>query len=116
MDKNNILVRVYELRDPRDPECNPKYIGITTEPLYLRLRKHIGSLKSRGNTLKKSWIKSLLKEKIRPTIHLIEEVIGWNYACEVEKYWIKEFKEHGYNLKNGTLGGEGTLGNKFSEE
>ena len=114
MDKENVLVRVYELRDPRDLECKPRYVGITTKTLKYRLSAHINNSK-RDKTHKSFWIKSLLKNNIEPTIHLIEEVIGWNYACSCEKYWIKEFKFQRYKLTNGTLGGDGALGKFHSE-
>lgn len=112
MDKENVLVRVYELRDPRDIECKPRYVGITTKSLKYRLTAHKNCITYdyRGR-----WFKKLTREGVTPTIHLIEEVVGWDYACEVEKYWIKEFKEQGYNLTNSTEGGEGTTGYKHSQ-
>lgn len=105
---DEVLVSIYELRDPRDLTKSPRYVGITIRDLDKRLLGHLGSLKSK--THKNNWIKSLLKDGVCPTIHLIEEVIGWNYACKVEQYWIKEFREQGYNLTNSTNGGEGSLG------
>lgn len=105
---DSIPVNIYELRDPRDITKSPRYVGITIKDLDKRLLGHLGSLKSK--THKNHWIKSLLKDGICPTIHLIEEVIGWDYACKVEQYWIKEFREQGYNLTNSTDGGEGSLG------
>lgn len=117
MDKENVLVRIYELRDPRDTECKPRYVGITTKSLHYRLRMHINtSNSSKNNNYRVNWIRKLLKSNIIPTIHLIEEVFGWGYACECEKYWIKEFKEQGYKLTNSTLGGEGAFGIKLSKE
>lgn len=105
---DSVPVNIYELRDPRDVTKSPRYIGITIKDIDKRLLGHLSSLKSK--THKNHWIKSLLKEGICPTIHLIEEVIGWDYACKVEQYWIKEFKEQGYILTNSTNGGEGSLG------
>lgn len=111
MDKENVLVRIYELRDPRDPECKPRYVGITTNSLENRLRFHIYESKNPKHCnytfYKSKWIQKLEKEKVIPTIYLIEEVVGWKYACEVEKYWIKEFKKQGYRLTNLSNGGEG---------
>lgn len=116
MNKETVLVRIYELRDPRDLECSPKYIGITVKKLYDRLGQHTSKRPLSFTSKKNSWIKSLLKDNIRPTIHLIEEVIGWEYAYKVEKYWIKEFRNQGYDLKNSVDGGSGTLGYKFTPE
>jgi len=105
---DDVLVNIYELRDPRDSTKSPRYVGITIKDLDKRLLGHLSSLKSK--TYKNNWVKSLLKDGVCPTIHLIEEVIGWDYACKVEQYWIKEFKEQGYILTNSTDGGEGSLG------
>lgn len=113
---DNVIVKIYELRDPRDPECKPRYVGITTQSFKKRYKMHLSKRSLIPKTYKNNWIKSLLREGVKPSIHLIEEVVGWKYACEVEKYWIKEFKEQGYKLTNGTDGGEGALGIKLSEE
>lgn len=118
-----MMVKIYELRDPRDESKSPRYVGITTKrKLYKRLYCHLWSAKNeKTKSYKNNWINSLLKDGIKPTIHLIEEVEGWDYACEVEKYWIKEFKDQGYKLTNSTEGGDGTVGYsrkgyKMSEE
>lgn len=96
-----MLVKVYELRDPRDESKSPRYVGITTKSLGERLRGHLCEIaRTKHKSYKISWIKKLLKTKVTPTIHLIEEVEGWEYACEVEQYWIKEFREQGYKLTN----------------
>ena len=105
---DDVPVSIYELRDSRDVTKSPRYVGITIKDIDKRLLGHLSSLKSK--TYKNHWIKSLLKEGICPTIHFIEEVIGWDYACKIEQYWIKEFKDQGYNLTNSTNGGEGSLG------
>lgn len=110
-------VKIYELRDPRDPECKPRYVGITKNKLKYRLNAHIqDSLSNKNNTYKRNWIKSLLNNNIIPTIHLIEEVEGWEYACKVEQYWIKEFNTQEYTLTNSTDGGEGRLNIVVAQE
>lgn len=113
----DVLVRIYELRDPRSKDVTPRYVGITIKDLEKRLYFHIKDAeRSISSTHKIKWIQSLLRSNVTPTIHLIEEVIGWKYACEVEKYWIKEFREQGYNLTNSTDGGEGSINTKVSME
>lgn len=107
---NEEVVKIYELRDPRDLECSPRYVGITIKDLNSRLSAHVTIKALKTKTYKNNWIKSLLKDGIKPTIHLIEEVVGWDYACQVEKYYIKEFREQGYILTNSTDGGEGSVG------
>jgi hypothetical protein len=116
VDLEKVLVKVYELRDPRDSECKPRYIGITTFSLKKRLAEHTQKSEIIKNTHKNNWIKSLLKNGVKPTIHLIEEVESWKYACKCERYWIKEFNKQGYNLTNTSEGGEGHLGMKVSEK
>lgn len=112
----NAIVKIYELRDPRDLTCSPRYVGITTKSLKDRLYLHIYDATSGKKHYRANWSRKLIREGVAPTIHLIEEVIGWEYACEVEKYWIKEFREQGYKLTNSTDGGEGRLGFHPSQE
>lgn len=109
-------VSIYKLCDPRDLECKPKYIGITTKSLKDRLKRHLDYHKLIGNSYKQNWIKSLLKENITPVIYLVQECNNINEGYELEKYWISKFTKEGYKLVNSTLGGEGTLGNKLKPE
>jgi len=113
---DNVIVYIYELRDPRDKEYNPKYVGITIAPLNVRLRGHLEGKKLRTNTYKNNWVKQLSREGLIPTIHLIEEVVGWTLACEREKYWIAGLRKQGFNLTNSTDGGEGSVGIIAREE
>lgn len=115
-DISEVIVKIYELRDPRDKSCEPRYVGITTNTLHNRLRGHLKQSSLDKKLHKNNWIEKLKKLEIKPTIHLIEEVIGWEYAGEVEKYWIGEFREQGHRLTNFTEGGGGALGFKHSEE
>lgn len=111
-----MLVKIYELRDPRDESKSPRYVGMTSKSLEKRLFAHLQSYYLEAKTYKNNWIKTLLLENIKPTIHLIEEVEDWKYACEVEKYWIKEFRAQEYRLTNLTDGGDGVIGYIMSEE
>ena len=112
--KEDVCVKIYELRDPRDPECKPRYVGITIGTLQKRLISHIAASKEEKN-YKANWIKSLLKIGIRPSIHLIEEVYTREKASKAEIYWIKEFREQGYELTNATEGGD-SVGFKHSSD
>lgn len=113
---DNVIVYIYELRDPRDKEYNPKYVGITIMSLDVRLRGHLEGRKLKTKTHKNHWINKLSKEGVTPTIHLIEEVMGWTLACEREKYWISALKKQEFNLTNSTEGGEGSVGLIAREE
>ena len=69
-----MLVKIYELRDPRDESKSPRYVGMTSKSLEKRLFAHLQSYYLAAKTYKNNWIKTLLLENIKPTIHLIEEV------------------------------------------
>lgn len=111
IDEKDVIVKIYELRDPRIVDDSyaksTKYIGCTTKSLEKRLNDHLYDIKyNRTKNLHKSrWIKSLLDSGLKPTIHLIEEVIGLEYGFNVEIYWIQEFKEYGCKLTNVADGG-----------
>jgi len=103
------LTNIYVLVDPRDEVFNPRYIGITVQSIKRRLQKHVCD--SKKYTLHVSnWIKSLISDGIYPKTILIDEVIGWDNACEIEVGLIKLYRSKGYILTNLTNGGEGTVG------
>lgn len=106
-----MVVSIYELRDPRDLECKPKYIGITTRSLDVRLQAHIYEAKSTYffNKHKRNWFLKLLSENVKPSIHLIEEVTSLKEGLKLESYWIKEFNDLGYNLLNLAKSGGGNF-------
>lgn len=102
------MITIYELRDPSDADCKPRYIGITSKKIEYRLAEHINeSIKSPKRYYKLNWIRSLLKRAIFPTIHGIEIAESLQEAYKLEKYWIKEFREQGYSLTNIREGGDG---------
>jgi len=121
-DKESVIIRIYELRDPRVVETfageSTRYIGKTVRSLSVRLYEHIHDSLNRKHhrVYRFNWIKNLIEFGESPTIHLIEEVVGFDYGHEVEKYWISEFKEYGSKLTNHTDGGGGALGYVPSEK
>lgn len=91
-----------------DPITNePKYIGKTYN-LKKRLNIHIQKSKNKIGKLNKnqSWIRSLLFNNLKPKIESLDIVpeTEWKFW---EKYYITLFKSWGFNLKNGTNGGDG---------
>ena len=114
--KETVIVKIYELRDPTITETSyaksVRYIGKTIRSLDVRLYEHIRDSLTRSHhrVYRFNWIKSLLKKGYKPTIHLIEEIVGFEKGHQVEQYWIKEFKEYGCRLTNLTDGGSGALG------
>lgn len=101
---------IYLLSDPITE--NPMYIGYTKNPKE-RYANHlcISKLKS----IKNSWIKSLKNENLKPIMHIIDESESFYRILELEIFWIEQFKNWGFSLKNGTNGGGGKRENSMSE-
>lgn len=85
---------------------NIRYIGKTNN-IKNRLYRHLSKYSLKENTYKNNWIKSeLLKGNyiIIKELYIINENDNWE---EEEIKWIDKYKKLGYNLTNGTKGGEG---------
>jgi group I intron endonuclease len=101
---DNRKIWIYTLSDPRDGLV--KYIGKTFRPKR-RMYEHLTNLES--NTKKVSWIKSLKQIDLLPVFEILEETDIDN--CDsLEIYWISQFKNWGFELKNHTNGGGGSYG------
>lgn len=100
--KNKILI--YYLSDPISGEI--RYVGQTSKTLEERLKIHLRDANYKKNNRRVSWIKSIVKKGFIPRIEFIEEVNceEWQFW---EMYWIEQFKAWGFNLTNGTKGGDG---------
>lgn len=101
---------IYFLSDPRNGLV--KYIGKTVHDPYKRYKDHISDKK---NNKKSSWIKSLKNNGLLPAMDVldevpIEEINFW------EMHYISLFKSWGFDLKNHTIGGDGIIGYKHTEE
>ena len=113
--------QVYALIDPRTQKI--RYVGWTSHTVPFRIRRH------RGEALRKApngtwlhqhyrarWIRQLLRlEKWPPEYSILESGTGFAWA-EAERRWIRELKERGENLVNGTLGGESGYGRKLTTD
>jgi group I intron endonuclease len=102
---------VYSLSSSEDNIT--KYIGITNN-LNRRYNKHLHSHKHK-NTKISSWIKSIINRGFKLNISIIEELEDYKSCIEKEVFYIKLFKSFGAELKNLTLGGEGSIGYKHTE-
>jgi hypothetical protein len=109
--------KIYVLFDPFDK--TPKYIGKSDDP-NKRLVKHINSsLNKKGRlTKKEAWIRSLLNKGIEPDLFILDEVPidEWDFW---EIHYISLYKTWGFDLKNGTPGGDtgpSMLGKKHTQE
>ena len=81
-----------------------RYVGKTSKSLQARLHCHLcDKVKCR----RVSWIKSLTKAGLKPSIVQIEEVSPIDDWRERESFWIEAFRNAGYDLVNSTDGGEG---------
>lgn len=91
---------IYVLKNPVTDDI--RYVGKTTNP-NTRLYNHI-KMVNRGKTYCKSWIKSLLKQGLKPQMEIVE--FNCLDSSTRERYWINHFTKLGYNLCNHTIGGE----------
>ncbi len=110
---SNAINYIYTLSDL----TGVRYVGKTNNP-NTRLKNHIREAKSkRYNNHRVNWVKNLLMSNSAPILEVIDETDGdWVW---LEKYWISQFKTWGFNLVNGTDGGENPpswLGKTHSDE
>lgn len=90
-------------------EENIRYIGLTKNSLRKRINNHKNHAKGR-ETHKDRWVR---KNDYNIEIILIEDGIpNLNEANEREVYWIKYYRDLGYDLVNTSDGGNGTVGVK----
>ena len=94
--------KIYALRDETR---YLRYVGKTTRLLTDRLSDHLKDAQKGVKTHKCSWIRSMMRCGLLPSITLIEEADGNGNKEEIK--WIKYFRDHGIELVNGTEGGEG---------
>jgi group I intron endonuclease len=62
-----------------------------------------------------NWIRQQLSIGFTPTIHVIE-VCSLESVYEREVYWIKKYRDDGFDLTNKVEGGPGMLGLKHTQE
>lgn len=106
-----MIAKIYGLSDPLTGAI--RYIGWTFD-LQRRLNTHI-KRNPFEKTHKANWIRSLLRRELKPSIVILEECSKEIWA-ERERHWIAYGKKQGWNLTNGTEGGEGTCGAILSDE
>lgn len=108
--------KIYKLIDPITLEI--RYIGYTSQELYIRLARHIASiLKTKNDNLSTNglWLQSLLKQNKIPIIKMVKEVTAVDWE-KWEIFYIEKHKKLGHNLTNTRLGGRGrNSGIKWTE-
>lgn len=103
---------IYTLSD----DSGIRYVGKSDNPVG-RLHKHLKECKMK-RTHKEKWIFSLKESGKIPILEILDEIESREW-CFFESYWISQLKSWGFNLLNGTSGGEGSdgfRGKKHSEE
>ena len=97
---------IYILQDPVTFEV--RYVGKSKNP-HRRYLSHLWQ-KPKVKYHSYYWIQKLLKSGVRPIMAVIDETDGeWEW---LEKYWIGQCKQWGFNLTNITAGGEGGEGSE----
>lgn len=104
------MVYIYGLKDPRDYQI--KYIGKASD-INKRYKQHIENYTNK-KSLKSSWVLSLLRSGLLPILEIVE-ICDESKWQEREQYWIKYYKELGFDLKNMTNGGDGNTGLKMTD-
>ena len=109
----NKIVTIYCLYNPQTLKI--RYIGRTTTTLNERLSRHISKAKhyskhfpNSNGSYKTNWIKSLLKDGIRPKIRFLTTVQGWEESHIFEKSLIQKYLVK-HNLTNGDDRGPGSF-------
>jgi hypothetical protein len=109
---NTMTTKLYVLCEPSG---EIRYIGKTAYRLEKRLYWHLREAKShRDNSYRCNWIRSVLAKGCLPNACLIGEVEG--DGCKEEIAWIAYGKQEGWRLVNRAIGGDGSVGYRFTEE
>lgn len=108
------MYELYALIDPKDSKI--RYIGYTSNSKN-RLREHINtSIKTRNKISHKSnWIRSLKDNNLEPIYKTLIKTTSLESIKQLEIDYIFYYKDK-YNLVNGTKGGDGVNGLKWSDE
>ena len=114
-------MKIYKLIDPITKDI--RYIG-KTNGLEKRFYSHVyWASKDKRNQHVYNWIRKLLEENLKPIIQLVEDNLTENEAIDKEIFWIKYYRDKGFNLTNENDGGLGFglsnkvwVGRKHTEE
>lgn len=109
-----IIMYIYALKCPKSGDV--RYIGKTNNPKR-RLQSHIDYARKTGRKRRRvsDWILGLLRAGLRPKMEIIENTTDSVWP-EREKFWIKFYRENGFDLCNLTDGGESNNGYIYTDE
>lgn len=102
MASKNEKFSIYALKDPRN--ASVRYIGYAKSPSG-RFIKHLSEARGCSHTHKANWIRSLLRQGVKPELTVLES--GLSDPAKAERRWIAKFKAAGADLTNATSGGDG---------
>jgi len=105
--------RIYSIYIITNTINNKQYVGWTVKTIEKRFKNHIYIAKCGSKTYLHNALLRYGPENFN--IKLLEQVTNIRLAKKREKFYIQKYKtyEIGYNL---TLGGDGTIGIKYTEE
>jgi len=108
---------IYALYSSSDPE-HIRYVGRSQfDTPDIRLKTHIQEAKKgETKTHKCHWIQHVLSSGHTVEVVLVENNLSWEESATKEMYYISHYKNLGHKLTNLTLGGDGALGMKHTEE
>lgn len=101
---------IYGLIDPRTDQL--RYVGKANDPTVRRYQ-HVCASQLNPRTHKNHWVKSLIKDGLKPEMTILEEVSSDDWE-EAEVFWIQYMRFLGCKLVNSVAGGIG--GNSPSAE
>jgi group I intron endonuclease len=110
---NLFKIYIYTLSDCREPD-NIRYVGITRD-IKNRHKSHRHShkyLKSK----KAKWIKEVFESGGDIEMNIIHTSDSEKDSKDKEMFYIKHFKDAGFDLVNSTIGGQGNWGFKHTQE
>ena len=99
------LFVIYGLADPRSGQL--RYVGKSTTGAQQRLASHLCPSSLKAKSWKNHWLKSLLKEGLRPDVFVIEACARKEDLNEAERHQIASLRAIGCELTNLTPGGDG---------
>lgn len=109
------MYKIYTLADPRTNEI--RYVGLTCKTLASRRSSHLTDARNLSKKNHRThWLRSLLKQQLKPVIELLDEASSYDDLIKLEIYWISQLKAWNFRLINETDGGEGSVGYKHTPE
>lgn len=107
---------IYCLIDPRTREV--RYVGRSSKGLKRPKIHWMNSTIKNENNHKAKWVRNVISDGFIPEIQILEsfDVITNEELNKAEMFWVRKYKDSGFNLVNATEGGGGILGYHHTKE